>query len=203
MTMKNNHLKTLPIFVMSLWVICFAQFTLLAQQSTKKPSIYKAWAGNIDRKVVGALYEVTDSSLKISNSMNLAHYETGEFKYVDVYARDIETIKLRRKGRIGRGILIGAISGFFTGAIIGLIAGDDDCESEVGLASFFCHAFATTAEQKALSTGAFLGVTGGLVGAVVGSIKIKIPINGTPDNFASNRKRLMRLSINEQFDLKR
>jgi len=196
--MKSNHLKSFPILVMSFSVICFTQTTSLAQQSTIKPSIYKAWTSNIDRKLVGALYEVTDTGLKISNSMDFDNYATGDFQYVDIYARDIETIKLRKKGKIGRGILIGALSGFATGALIGLISGDDDCESEVGLASAFCHIFATTAEQKAISNGVFLGVTGGLIGAVVGSIKIKIPINGAPEKFKANRDRLTGLSLRAQ-----
>ena len=93
---------------------------------------------------------------------------------------NVKTIKFRRKGRIGRSIFHGALVGFVFGGIIGLISGDDDPDAW----------FRLTAEEKAAIGGVTLGLIGGSAGGIVGSFKIKIPINGNQKTYESRKREL-------------
>lgn len=91
-----------------------------AQEKHKKKRLYKAWVKKTNRKtrLVGTLYQVEDNKLVIASRFKLNHYNLNQFDYQDVYAHEIEKIKLRRKGELGRGVLIGVVSGLLTGAIV-------------------------------------------------------------------------------------
>jgi len=152
--------------------IIFLFHQLNAQETATKNRKYKTWVKKTDSKsrLVGVLYQVEDTKLLISNSFEHEVYDLNQFEYQDVYAYEIEKIKLRRKGSIGRGILIGVASGFVTGAIIGFVNGDEPCHPTCFIGG--------SAED--------LGLIGGVVGAVVGSLKISIPINGSESKFRYN-----------------
>jgi len=174
--------------------------TVHAQETTKKIRLYKSWVKKTDSKtrLVGILYQVEDNKLRISHSFNQEIYDLNQFHYQDVYAHEINEVKLRRKGGIGRGVLIGFVSGFATGALIGLVSGNDPpCAHPPRNSGFggalgyaFCEGFRMTAAEKAIGGGISLGLLGGIVGAVVGSLKIKIPINGSQEKFKANTIRL-------------
>jgi len=51
-----------------------------------------------------------------------------------------------------------------------------------------------TAWEKAGSIGLVFGATGALLGRLMGSIKVRIPINGSFENFDNNRNKLERYS---------
>ena len=76
-------------------------------------------------------------------------------------------MKARRKGRIGRGVFIGALTGFAIGGLIGLIDGADPPDTFL----------AYTAEDKAIVLGLPLAVVGAGLGGLLGSIKVTIPLN--------------------------
>lgn len=151
--------------------------TIHAQKTSKKNRLYKTWVKKTDSKtrLVGILYQVEDNKLQISNSFEQKAYDLNQFDYQDVYAHEIEKIKLRRKGNIGRGALTGIVSGFVTGALI------------VG-----------SAEELPLLGGILLGMAGGIVGAVLGSLQIRIPINGSQQNFNANKVRLQGYSFQDK-----
>jgi len=113
-------------------------------------------------------------------------YLADRFETIKLHINDIETVKIRRKGRIGRGVLFGALGGFALGGIIGLASGDDDPNN-----CFFC----LSAGDKALLAGIPLSIVGAGLGALIGSLKVKIPINGNISNFNRNKSKLRKYTF--------
>ena len=68
---------------------------------------------------------------------------------------------------MGRGILIGAVTGFAIGGLIGILSGDDNPDEIY---------FASTAEEKAKEDAIILTISGGSIGAILGNVKVKISI---------------------------
>lgn len=150
--------------------------------------IYKVWVSlNNDPEIFkGALYEIKDSSIQVSNSIIKKDYTTGKFDLSKINYNNINIVKTRVKNSVGCGILIGAFAGFAIGGLIGILSGDDDPEVIY---------FASTAKEKAIGNGICLSIIGGSIGAIVGNIKVKIPINGNLGNFNINKIRLKKYSI--------
>ncbi len=87
---------------------------------------------------------------------------------------EIESVFIKRKGAAGRGALIGAATGFFTGFIIGLAGGDDP--EDVW--------FHMTAGEKGIALGLTGAVAGTLIGAVFGALSgNKFHIQSRKSNF--------------------
>jgi len=87
--------------------------TVYAQKTSPKNRLYKTWIRKTNSKarLVGTLYQVEDNKLLISSSFEPDDYDLGQLDYQDVYAYEIEYLKLRRTGSIGRGVAIGILSG--------------------------------------------------------------------------------------------
>jgi hypothetical protein len=132
----------------------------------------------------GVLYEINDSSISVSNSLLREDYSTGKFKISKINFNNIDVVKTRMKNNVVRVALFGALTGFVAGGLAGLISGDDP----PGFLSF-------TAGEKALLYGLGFGVGGAGIGALEGLVKIKIPINGSLENFNRNKIRLKRYTI--------
>lgn len=135
----------------------------------------------------GFLTEFKDTTLLISlnpypyGTLNLS---TNEYKQYSI--QDISSIKMQRKGSVGRGILIGTISGAFIGIASGFIAGDDKIytaqEDPWGIA----NAFRLTATEKALGLGTLGALGGGITGGIIGALAHKkFIIGGKKENFDS------------------
>ncbi len=99
-----------------------------------------------------------------------------------VEAGNISLIKLRRKGAVGKGAGIGFLSGVAVGAIIGLADGDE---------------FLFPKEAKAGIAGAFIGVIGTGVGAIVGTGKKKIPIDGNIEAYITHLNSLTNYTLKQ------
>ena len=133
-----------------------------------------------NRKIYGSIYEIKDSSIVVSNSHRQRDYLRKSFQTKVINCSQIDVISVRHKNL---GALYGALGGLLAGAIIGYAQGDDT----PGIMSF-------TATDKAI-LGGFLGVLPGtLIGGLIGSIKIKIPINGNFENFNKKKELLKKYS---------
>ena len=179
------------ISIIAMIVLCILN-TMNAQDTIQKNKIYRTWVYlNKDPfEIKGALYEIKDSSLSVSNSLVKKEFSTEGLKNAELNIINVETIKLRRNNNIVRGVLIGTGAGLVTGAMIGFISGDDPPCDNLG-----CILYPPlTAGQKALSNAAFLGICGAGAGALVGSFKIKIPINGNIETFHKSHSRLRKYS---------
>ena len=149
----------------------------LPQQSTDTMKHYRCVIElkSFDR-MIGEIYQTRDSGISLLRN--------DFYNYQEISVYDINEIKIRRKGSIGRGILIGALYGAITGAIIGLVSGDDT----EGFIRF-------TAADKALAFGTFLSLPGGLIGGIAGTANITIPINGSKKKYQDNRKYIIKYSL--------
>jgi hypothetical protein len=147
--------------------------------------IFKTWISlkNEPNILEGALYEIKDSSILVSNSILKDDYINGEFELSKIDFNNIDLVKIRRKNSMLFGALIGAATGFGAGGLIGLISGDDP----PGFFSF-------SAGEKALLLGFSLAVGGAGIGTLDASLKIKIPINGSIQTFNKNKERLKKYS---------
>ena len=133
----------------------------------QKGKTYKAWATLMnDTKVKGILYSANEEGILL---MDYTLVDT--VAYLD-HAK-IDVLKLRKKGNVGKGAWIGAISGAAIGAIIGFSSGDDPEGAILG----------ATAEQKALGIGLGLAVPGTGIGALIGSGKKKYVLNGDSNKY--------------------
>jgi hypothetical protein len=133
--------------------------------------------------MIGALFLLKDSSILVSNSLVKEDYTNGNYEVAELYIDDINLISSERLGGPVSGTFLGAAvgfsAGFLTGFAIGVTQGD----------GFFSPGGA------ALMMGAMGTGIGAITGALVGSIKIKIPINGSMENYNRNKKKLGRHTV--------
>jgi hypothetical protein len=181
----------LTVFLLSGFYCISAQedsTKLLSGKEGNRFRIYKTWISlNNDNKIVsGVLYEIKDSSILVSGSIMKKDYINGKYDISGINYDRIDIVKTRAKNRVGRGILIGAVTGFATGGLIGILSGDDNPEEIY---------FASTAEEKAKEDAIILSIIGGSIGAIVGNIKIKIPIKGSIEDINRHKNKLKKYTI--------
>jgi hypothetical protein len=180
-TLKRPSTNT--YLVLLVWLIFLLGFSLsLSAQKPFKKDIYKARVLESRTKLIstGYLYQLQDSSILISHS---------EFKPIIVKMdlieiQKIDCIRVRKKGKIGKGILYGGLAGFAIGAITGFASGDDPS----GFLSF-------TAEQKGVMLGTFFMIPGAIIGGIIGAQTIKIPINKNQKIYAKQKKELKKYLV--------
>jgi len=149
---------------------------------TKK---YRAWISLYDapKEAKGFLLKAHHNSvtLAIPREKNVSDVTYDELSF-DV--EDIISISLRKRSNVGKGFGIGFACGVGVAMIAGLVSGDD----ESGWVRF-------TGPQKGLMMSPPIGLLGGIIGAAIGSAKIRIPINGNKDTYRSRKSELDRYSI--------
>lgn len=139
---------------------------------------YKTWVTlTNDTKAIGILYSADKNGILIMRE---------DLTQANIDSKTIEVIKLRRKGSVGRGVWIGALSGATAGAVTGYASGDD----EPGW-------FSATAEEKALGHGLLLAFPGAGVGAIFGSGKTTFLINGDDDTYLAKLAEIKKYSLNK------
>jgi len=165
--MKNSKL----ILVVSL-ILLFINVSYAQHQ--KKPKIYKTWVtlNSEPFSTTGFLYEIKDSSILVSNLPSIKDFSTDKFQTIELPIYKIETIKTRRLKSSLRGTIIGAVAGIALGAATDLY-GDGDKANSI-----------------------FLGLSYGAgLGALIGLIKVKFPINGSMDNYHRNYNKLKKKAL--------
>ncbi|MDU8885228.1 hypothetical protein RXV94_03585 [Yeosuana sp. MJ-SS3] len=142
-----------------------------SQNKPDKIKVYKAWVklmnGSIEK---GVLYLADSTGVSLSDGMT-----SDNLQYIE--AEKIREIRIRKKGSVGKGVWIGALSGATLGAIIGLASGDD----QGGWFGF-------SKEEKAAMNAVGFGVVGAGFGALGGNAKKKIIINGHTNIYLENLK---------------
>lgn len=158
------------VFLIGLAICCF----LLAGaqgNETKKVRAYKTWIklNNGHQRAKGILYEISDSSVFVSESVYNSIHQEYRFS-------DIDLMKVRR----GNSVLSGSIIGTGMGIVTGIIARS----AFVGDAGVFTGVFNVL-------FGITYGAVGAGLGAFAGTIKDRIPIKGSFENFEKYRGNLM------------
>lgn len=138
------------------------------QSQNVKVKVHRAWIQKMDEsRVKGYLVRLDSSEVVLL---------VGPFKKsmdtTRVRSSEIKSIKIRRKGSVLKGAAIGALTGALLGTGIGFFDGDDTCRR-----GEWCL-FTFTAEEKAMALGTFLGITGGIVGALTGTRREIFAIEG-------------------------
>ncbi|MEI9909239.1 MAG: hypothetical protein WDO71_06025 [Bacteroidota bacterium] len=143
--------------------------------------------------IKGRLYAINDDQLVLLKSVNNQQY---------IPVENIKSFSLRRKNSILKGALIGFGTGALTGIIMGLASGDDSVDEYPdastdpwGIGTFgtaLNNAFALTAEEKALVGGIGMGASGAIIGTIIGAVaKKKFIIGGKKEKFRDLRAELM------------
>ena len=155
----------------------------------------------------GWLYQVNDSQLvvlhaKKSRLRKLTEAGYNPYDHTSIMAADqIKSLNVQRKNPGLRGALFGLAVGVLTGVIMGYAEGDDKImqydantmDPFAGLLVGLNNAFAMTAGEKAFTYGSTLGVGGGIMGGVIGSLaKKKFTIGGRKEKFHDLQAELMR-----------
>ena len=138
----------------------------------------------------GVLNAVNDSSVLVSNSLVKKDYSTGKFELTKISFNNIDLIKIHSKNSVGRGILIGTLTGFATGWMIGRMSGDDPPPAPGTITIMWL-----SVGDKAKMDGSLLAVTGALIGGLIGIIQHEIPINGSFEKFNRNKSRLKKYTF--------
>ena len=170
-------------------LLIFIGSNLLGQAIPDTFKIFTAKVIGIDNSfnTKGVLYAINDSSILISNSLLKEDYYTGSYEVSPILVNTIKNLKVRRKGSVGKGALIGFLGGALTGVIIGFAAGDDECDG-------WCI-LTYSAGQKAAMAGVGLAIVGGSVGAIAGSSGKNFHINGNHDKYLEYQNDLIKRSI--------
>jgi hypothetical protein len=182
--MKTHLIKIIGLFI-------FFQFLgvqSVNSQDQKLKTKYKTWLVTTPDIVTSKahLYQLKDSSINFANS--LYPLNPGFSKEIEI--RNIDVIKVRRKGRVFRGTLIGAVSGLVLGIVIGNAAvKTDECDDP-------CPSLGISEEAgKILVVGLVGTVVGGSIGAAIGSMKVSIPINGKQSKYQEQKIKLQKYLI--------
>ncbi|WP_162055077.1 hypothetical protein [Pontibacter pamirensis] len=133
----------------------------------------------------GVLLSTSDSTIQVlPNAKSYTFPLTAAQTPISIPVTAIEEIRFRSKGSPGRGALFGGLIGIATGAIIGFADGDDE-------GTFL----AFSAEDKALMGSTLLLLPGVGIGAVVGSGKKKVYIQGKPEVYQRARGSLQQYAL--------
>ncbi len=183
-------MKRLPILVVF-------SFVFLASKSqsddgyAKKIKPYNAYVKTVGNKTVKAtLRGINDSVLLVSLSQSGQQWQ--------IPAENIQSFSIKRKNSFARGALIGFGIGAVTGIIAGLASGDDPVYNEPvydpfsAIAVSLSNAFAMTKEEKAVSGGIGLGLSGAIIGGITGALlKKKFTIGGRRETFRDLQSEIM------------
>jgi F0F1-type ATP synthase membrane subunit c/vacuolar-type H+-ATPase subunit K len=169
--------------------------------SSEMRTSYQAWISTYEtsRPIAGVLYEIEDSSVTLSNRNFSRNGSSGKVDMTKLDVRSIDVMKLRKNGNTGRGILYGAISGLVVGGVLGILYASTVEKHEEGANNFEKSINSTASTMQIVGSSILIGIgcigTGIGVGAIIGSAKIAIPINGSQAQFTQNKSMLKDYSV--------
>jgi len=163
-------------------VIFLCSIHLTMGQNTKENiKVHKVWISlvNSSNIIKGNLYSVDENSIKIIDNES---FDISNLQIID--PSQIEKIKVRRKGKVGKGVWIGGLTGIGIGVVSGLVSSDDSDDW-----------FGFSPEEKAVINGIFLGPLGAGFGALIASKKEAIIINGDIESYKRQMNLLRSYSL--------
>lgn len=173
-TIKQHFKARIVTLLGILLMVC--PLVMNAQTKSKKVKSYNVWIKMIDHsKEKGILYAADETYIKIAKNRTS---DDSNVKTID--PQTIDVIKIRRKGKVGNGALIGGLSGIGLSAIIGV-------SSDEG---FFSK------EESAAIAGILFVPLGTGIGALTGSKSEMIEINGNLNNYLNWLKLLQSYALN-------
>lgn len=153
----------------SLVIFLCATHLTIAQNTKEAIKVHKVWISFVNGSNIinGNLYAADENAVKIidNKSFDLSNLQI-------ISPSQIEKIKIRRKGKVGKGVWIGSLSGLGVGIFSGLVSSDDSDEW-----------FGFSPGEKALINSILTTPLGAAVGALIGLKKEVITINGDAESY--------------------
>jgi len=147
-----------------------------AQDSLKKEKIFKAVINPSSTHMTGFLATIADSSVFLSNTPAVLQFRFVNTNLEKLNYRKIMEIKLQRKGSVGKGVLIGSLTGMLAGAIIAAVT------YKAPAPNYWNH-FKYTEGETVFAGALFGAIVGAGTGAIFGAISYrKYLINGNWEN---------------------
>ena len=138
-------------------LIGFSQKGRMSQRITFKLIV----VDTVDRVQFGYLAAVADSGIVMLKSPVVFDQSLSNSNCNTIPYQNLKEVTIKRKGRVGRGILIGSVSGFAVGAVVGAVTykpcNGDFCLLDPGQ------------EGQAIGVGFLGAIGGGIVGGIVGA----------------------------------
>lgn len=178
--------------VLIMFAFCFLSFKADAQTVIDPKVRYFSWIylKNNPQPLKGVILKTNDSTIQFISEVFLVKNNAVEpYTSETIPISDIEKIRFRKKGSVGRGMLIGGLSGIMAGAITGFVEGDDVCEPGT-----WCL-FQFSAGDKAQIYATVLTIPGTAVGAILGSIRGNIHIGGDQNLYFNSRNKLKEYAL--------
>ena len=148
---------------------------------------------SIQRVEYGYLAAMADSGIVMLKSPVIFDQHLSSNTASLVPYQNITQITVRRKGSVGRGILIGGLSGMFLGGVIGYISYKPvNCEG-----TWFCMDFGPGYDA---ATGASIGtLAGAAIGGIIGAVAKKTwTIGGNKNRFHEMRSNVIDMTYGKK-----
>ncbi len=170
------------LLIIALLLVCFTK--IFSQPIDTDFQLYKVHVKLLNKKkpIAGTFYSISDSTITLADSYKKKHFRSGNYGLKTIHAKDIQMIKVRKKGSGGKGAAIGFAIGATGGGLLGYAAG------EVG--DGLIDQGAATA-----SSAIFLGLTGAAIGGIIGEKMMKYRIYGNEEMFKMYQPVLISYSI--------
>jgi hypothetical protein len=180
-TIKKCQLSALLLFLIITFGI--SQNTQIADKINPSKK-YSFWAYDKEKLLgSGSLYSAHDDNIVLVNKSKGQQ---------PINIVDIKIIKIRKKNKVGLGILLGTLGGITAGALIGAASykKPPPCDPK----QIFC--FELFDKKINAIVGGVLGIIpGAIVGGVIGSFKINIPINYDRNKYKEVQSKLKSISL--------
>lgn len=155
-------------------------FAANAQKDSAK-TVYDAWVSFQDGKpaIKGYLCELGDSAVTMSKMLVCP---AAQLQMVPI--TNIESLRFREKGGVKYGAAFGATAGFAVGFLVGFIVGNGQEPEQNGSIRV------NIPDAPIVSAFAFglIGAgTGGVLGVLAGSAKVKISLNGSQERYKKQK----------------
>jgi hypothetical protein len=197
--MKTTHLKWIAISLSTLMLMQSCKVyngngSITGQSQTSERSL-KYYMVRVKKKdgmrYKGILYSADKIGVYVTGTL-------GDSGYL-IKPNEIETIKIRRKGKVLMSSGIGLLSGAVTGFIIGIAGGDDPpC---IPRGPFDCLFYVEmTAIEKGTGAAILLAVPGAIIGALVGTRSEIFKINGNSEIYLTYLKKLDEYTLVKQIE---
>jgi hypothetical protein len=160
----------------------FSQETNVPKRVTLKVMV----KDSIHRVDFGYLAGMTDSTIVVVKARVIFDHAVRSNSTNTIAYQNLSEVSINRKGRVGRGMLFGAVGGMFVGAIAGYISYKPvNCEG-----SIICFDFGP---GYSAATGASVGVlAGAMVGGIIGALAKKtFVIGGNKNRFAHMKENVL------------
>ena len=169
-------------------VVFLSAHLIYGQDSTEstKRIFYKVFIQLKNSPIVqqGYLKAVSDSTLTITPYPSIFSKSAAKFRAEAFSYNEISKVSVRRKGATGRAVLTGALTGVGVGVLTGLLSGNDPAGQW----------FRLSAGEKAIGLGLLFGISGTLIGTIVGAVSTKtFVIAADKENFQQMKIKLLRL----------